>query len=55
MIDGERVFEFVRRFAQFAKAASGRVSFQSVHDAADVTHVFRIFGVLLKLQRVIVQ
>ncbi len=51
----KRIFEMVRQFAQLAQPASRRVALQGMHRPADRTHDLFIAGMILQLQRFLVQ
>ena len=54
-LERQRVFQFVRHFAEFAVAAGGGIAFQGVHDPAQRPHNLGIAGMLLQLERFVVQ
>ncbi len=53
-LDGEGIFQFVRKFAEFAETAGGCISFEGMDGATDAANRFVVFGILLQLQRFVV-
>ena len=54
-LEGKRIFELVRQFAQLAQPAGRRVALQRVHGPPDRTHDLLVAGMILQLQRFFVQ
>ena len=52
---GERVFELMREFAQFAQTAGGGVALQRVNRAPDAAHNLFVTGTLFQLQGFVIE
>ena len=55
ILQRQHIFEFMCQFAEFAKAAGGRVPFQRVHRPAQAARRFRVARSFLQSHRLVVQ